>query len=396
MNFNDNSLYNCLVNRDGERYSLFDLAIWKNGLAFKNINFSDYGVPVIKIAELNNGIGGTTAYTNQSFPEDVHLHKGDLLFSWSGNPDTSIDIYRFQLNEGWLNQHIFKVTPNEKLIDKDYFYFLMKFLKPIFTKIAKNKQTTGLGHVTIGDIKQLNVVIPDMMNQRQIVSVLKPIDDKITLNNAINCNLEQQAQALFKSWFVDFEPFGGNMPSHWGKSTLGEVADMSAGGDKPKAISASRTEKNTVPIFSNGLTDEGLYGFTDKARITEESVTVSARGTIGYVCLRQEPFVPIVRLVTLVPHNNVVSSKYLYLWLKNLHITGTGTTQQQLTVPDFKKTEILIPDLETVQRFTEIVNPMYLLLSSNKEENTKLSALRDTLLPKLMTGEIDVSKVNCD
>ena len=65
----------------------------------------------------------------------------------------------------------------------------MKFLKPIFTKIAKNKQTTGLGHVTIGDIKQLNVVIPDMMNQRQIVSVLKPIDDKITLNNAINCNL---------------------------------------------------------------------------------------------------------------------------------------------------------------------------------------------------------------
>ncbi len=183
------------------------------------------------------------------------------------------------------------------------------------------------------------------------------------------------------------------MPSHWEKSTLGEVADMSAGGDKPKTISASRTEKNTVPIFSNGLTDEGLYGFTDKARITEESVTVSARGTIGYVCLRQEPFVPIVRLVTLVPHNNVVSSKYLYLWLKNLHITGTGTTQQQLTVPDFKKTEILIPDLETVQRFTEIVNPMYLLLSSNKEENTKLSALRDTLLPKLMTGEIDVSKL---
>ena len=157
--------------------------------AFKNINFSDCGVPVIKIAELNNGIGGTTAYTNQSFQEDVHLHKGDLLFSWSGNPDTSIDIFRFQLNEGWLNQHIFKVTPNEKLIDKDYFYFLMKFLKPIFTKIAKNKQTTGLGHVTIGDIKQLNVVIPDMMNQRQIVSVLKPIDDKITLNNAINCNL---------------------------------------------------------------------------------------------------------------------------------------------------------------------------------------------------------------
>lgn len=138
MTFDENSLYNVISCNDGDRYSLYDLAIWKNGLAFKKINFSDTGIPVIKIAELNNGIGATTAYTNQTFSEDVHLHNGDLLFSWSGNPDTSIDIYRFQLNEGWLNQHIFKVTPNEQIVDRDYFYFLMKLLKPIFTKIATN------------------------------------------------------------------------------------------------------------------------------------------------------------------------------------------------------------------------------------------------------------------
>lgn len=189
MKFDENSLYNIKSSLNGERQSLFDLAIWKNGLEFKKINFSETGVPVIKISELNNGLSGTTAYTQQIFSEEVHLKKGDLLFAWSGNPQTSIDIFRFNLKEGWLNQHIFKVTPNERLIDKDYFYFLMKNLKAHFTKIATNKQTTGLGHVTITDIKRISVIIPSLVVQRKIVSCIKPIDDKIEINKEINNNL---------------------------------------------------------------------------------------------------------------------------------------------------------------------------------------------------------------
>ena len=189
MKFDDNSLYNIKSSLDGKRYSLFDLATWKNGLAFKKIHSSETGVPVIKIVELNNGIGGTTAYTQQVFSEDVHINKGDLLFSWSGNPQTSIDIFRFNLEEGWLNQHIFKVTPDEKVIDRNYFYFLMKNLKPHFTQIATNKQTTGLGHVTIADIKRMSVIVPSLPVQKEIASYIKPIDDKIELNNDINNNL---------------------------------------------------------------------------------------------------------------------------------------------------------------------------------------------------------------
>lgn len=189
MKFDESSLYNIQSSLDGKRYSLYDLANWKNGLAFKKINFSDRGIPVIKIAELNNGIGSTTAYTQQTFSEEVHLSKGDLLFSWSGNPDTSIDIFRFKHEEGWLNQHIFKVTPDEKIVNRDYFYFLMKNLKPYFTQIATNKQTTGLGHVTTADIKRMSVVLPSLEVQKEIVSHIKPIDDKIELNNKINDNL---------------------------------------------------------------------------------------------------------------------------------------------------------------------------------------------------------------
>ena len=189
MKFDDNSLYNIQSTITGRRYSLYDLAVWKNGLAFKRINFSETGIPVIKIAELNNGIGSTTSFTQQIFSDDVHLKKGDLLFSWSGNPQTSIDIFRFPLEEGWLNQHIFKVTPNASLVDWDYFYFMMKNLKPYFTKIATNKQTTGLGHVTIGDIKRMSIVLPTLEQQRKIVAHIKPIDNKIQLNNEINNNL---------------------------------------------------------------------------------------------------------------------------------------------------------------------------------------------------------------
>lgn len=189
MHFDKNELYSIESNIDGKRISLYDIASWKNGLAFKNIDFSDSGMPVIKIAELNNGISSSTAYTNKKYSNDVFLTKGDFVFSWSGNPYTSIDIFRYNLPDGWLNQHIFKVVPNEKLIIKDYFFYLMKFIKPNFIKIATNKQTTGLGHVTLNDIKQINFKLPNFDTQYKISKILYYIDEKIAINNATNNNL---------------------------------------------------------------------------------------------------------------------------------------------------------------------------------------------------------------
>ena len=183
-------------------------------------------------------------------------------------------------------------------------------------------------------------------------------------------------------------------PRDWSVSTLGNVSILCAGGDKPQNVSPIKTDLYEYPIYSNGLSDEGLYGFTDKPKISEESVTVSARGTIGFVCLRHIPYVPIVRLVTLIPKTEIISAKYLYLWLKQLHITGTGTTQQQLTVPDFQKTEILVPSQEIVTLFTATVEPIFEKIWANQSENKKLSSLRDTLLPKLMSGELDVSALD--
>ena len=391
--FDKSSLYYVDSTPEGTRYSLYDTAIWKNGLAFKNIDFSETGLPVIKIAELNNGISSSTAYTDKTYSQDVFLTKGDYVFSWSGNPETSIDIYKYNLPDGWLNQHIFKVTPKTEIIDKGFFFYLMKFLKPYFKKIATNKQTTGLGHVTISDLQRMSVTLPPLPTQQKIAAILSSLDNKIELNNKINTNLEQQAQTLFKNWFVDFEPFGGKMPEGWKVGKLSDVSILSAGGDKPKEVSDKLTENYKVPIYSNGLDNFGLYGYTNNAKIFEEAVTVSARGTIGFVCLRMEPYVPIVRLISLIPKTDFVSAKYLYLHLLNCNIAGTGTTQQQLTVPAFSKEQIIIPPKNVIDSFTNTVNPFFEIIVHNRKENEILSSMRDTLLPKLMNGEIKVDEV---
>lgn len=170
-----------------ESRSLFDLAIWKNGLAFKNIHFSPTGLPVIKIAELKNGISAQTQFTEQVFDDSVFLRKGDMLFSWSGNPETSIDVFWYELPDGWLNQHIFKVTPTEG-VDTHYLFYLLKAMKPQFTAIASNKQTTGLGHVTIKDLKEMMVELPAINIQHSIGAYLHSIDAKIDCNRQINDN----------------------------------------------------------------------------------------------------------------------------------------------------------------------------------------------------------------
>ena len=276
--------------------------------------------------------------------------------------------------------------------------FLLSFLSSKLVlkelqQLAETRSGTFPQITFSSELAPIPINIPDLETQDRIVEILDVLERKISTNTEINKNLEQQAKTIFKSWFINYDPFGHQKPNNWLVSTLGNISIMGAGGDKPQNVSPIKTDLYQYPIYSNGLSDEGLYGFTDKPKISEESVTVSARGTIGSVCLRHIPYVPIVRLVTLIPKTEIISAKYLYLWLKQLHITGTGTTQQQLTVPNFQKTEILIPSQDIVTIFTNTVEPIFEKIWENQSENEKLSSLRDTLLPKLMSGEIDVSRL---
>ena len=419
MNFDDNSLYNIKSSVDGKRYSLFELATWKNGLAFKKINFCETGLPVIKIAELNNGIGGTTAYTQQTFSEDVHLCKGDLLFSWSGNPQTSIDIFRFNLDEGWLNQHIFKVTPDEKTVDRDYFYFLMKNLKPHFTQIATNKQTTGLGHVTIGDIKRMSVVIPSLDVQREIVSYIKPIDDKIKLNNEINNNLEQQAQAIFKEWFIDnpenenwsngtfSELIQSTLSGDWGKEAPTgnntEKVYCVRGADIPEVRAGNKGKMPTRYILPKNYASKKLTAGDIVVEISGGSPTQSTgrctaisesllnRYDSGMVCTN---FCRAIKPLS--GYSMFIYYYWQYLYNKGVFFSyENGTTGiKNLDISGFLGTEpIIIPPKEKVLAFDDYCQTVFDRIFANGKESEQLSQLRDTILPKLMSGELDVSDI---
>ena len=289
-----------------------------------------------------------------------------------------------------FNQSCYGLRVKQGIVTPSFLYYLLKYH---IKTLRKNTHGSVFDTITRDTFSGIEVDIPGITIQQQIAGILCALDDKIELNNKINDNLQQQAETLFKAWFIDFAPFDGVKPDNWEAYTLGEVTEMGAGGDKPKNTSKIKSAECPYPVYSNGLDNEGLYGYTDKAKIFDESVTVSARGTIGFVCLRHLPYVPIVRLVTLIPEESILSAKYLYLYLKQLHISGTGTTQQQLTVPDFRKTEILIPDDTTMMDFTKVVTPIFNIIWANEDENKQLALIRDALLPKLMSGEIDVSAI---
>ena len=355
------------------RYALSDLATIKYGKNQKKVLSESGNIPIY-------GTGGLMGYATTALYD-----KPSVLIGRKG----TIGKVKYVEHPFWTVDTLFYTIVNTDIVLPKYLYYVMSLID-----LNNYNEGTTIPSLRTETLNRLEFDIPSLEEQETILSCLNPIDEKIALNNAINNNLEQQAQAIFKSWFIDFEPFSNRKPNDWSISTLGNVSIMGAGGDKPQNVSPIKTDLYEYPIYSNGLSDEGLYGFTDKPKISEESVTVSARGTIGFVCLRHIPYVPIVRLVTLIPKTEIISAKYLYLWLKQLHITGTGTTQQQLTVPDFQKTEILVPSQEIVTLFTATVEPIFEKIWANQNENEKLSSLRDTLLPKLMSGELDVSDMD--
>ncbi len=163
-----------------ENKPLLDQANWVNGAAYKNMHFSDApdALPVVKIAELKNGVTSTTKRTNTALGERYRISDGELLFSWSGNPDTSIDAFVWIGGGAWLNQHIFAVRENGTR-SRAALYVLLKALMPQFAELARNKQTTGLGHVTKEDMKRLEIAVAPSPVEAAFEEVITPISDLI-------------------------------------------------------------------------------------------------------------------------------------------------------------------------------------------------------------------------
>jgi type I restriction enzyme S subunit len=181
-----------LIPEGWEVKPLYDIAEYINGAAYKKFepNTNGLGFPIVKIVELKSGITDKTGFSTVKMPEKYKLNDKDILFSWSGNPDTSIDTFIWALGEAWLNQHIFKVIP-KPIITRNFLLSLLKSMRSVFAEIARDKQTTGLGHVTVKDLKRLMVALPSK-------ELLAKFDDAVSAIINQQFNLVKQTQNLEK------------------------------------------------------------------------------------------------------------------------------------------------------------------------------------------------------
>jgi type I restriction enzyme S subunit len=176
---------------------LYETAQWVNGAAFKSEDFcaTGDGLPVIKIAELKDGIGAQTKWCQRDAGSNQIIDTGDLLYSWSGSPDTSLEAFLWSGGRGLLNQHIFKVIA-PTVVEKRFVYYLLQYLRPVLVETARNKQTTGLGHVTIADMKRLLVCWPNKVVLAAFDRNIAPIFDKAFTNTLESRTLSTLRDAL--------------------------------------------------------------------------------------------------------------------------------------------------------------------------------------------------------
>lgn len=240
-----------------------------------------------------------------------------------------------------------------------------------------------------GDKKAiLEYEVPDISykEQKKIANVLSALDDTIALNQQINKNLEEQTQALYKSWFVDFEPFGGEMPTNWTYRTLEDIATVSSG-KRPPMKSDVKTKETHIPIVGAS----SVMGFTNEANHSDKILVIGRVGTHGIVQRFNRPCWTSDNTLVLTSQHY----EYVYQILRTIDYASLnrGSTQPLITQSDIKKLEILLPTESIARSFEGIVEDLMLLHEENISENEKLSNLRDALLPRLMSGEIDVSGI---
>lgn len=243
---------------------------------------------------------------------------------------------------------------------------------------------------------EIEVSVPSIDTQKRIAAILSAIDDKIELNTAINENLEQQAQALFKAWFVDFEPFGGFMPDDWRIGTASEIIELhdskrvplsGAERDKMDKIYPYYGATSRMDYVDNYLFD-GIY-----LLLGEDGTVIDANGfpilqyVYGKFWVNNHAHIITGKL------GYTVESLYLLFSLTNIKHIVTGAVQQKVSQANLKKVPVIIPNAHSLERFNTIIQPIFATIRNYRDENEHLAALRDTLLPKLMNGEIDVSAV---
>jgi len=280
--------------------------------------------------------------------------------------------------------------------DAEFLYYLI--CSPLVRNPAIKSMvgSSGRQRVQTDVVASLNIEIPPFEEQRKIGGLLKALDDKIELNNQINNNLFEQAQSLFKSWFIDFDPFSNTMPEDWAIGTIGDIIEVYD--SKRVPLSGSQRDKMDKIYPYYGATS--LMDYVDDYLFDGIYLLLGEDGTVvdryGFPILQYvEGKFWVNNHAHILRGKNGFSVETLYLLfsLTNIKSIVTGAVQQKISQSNLKKIEIIIPAKEILSNFDEIVQPIFAQIRNLRREIEKLKQLRDELLPKLMSGEIDVSDI---
>lgn len=312
--------------------------------------------------------------------------------------------------ECWVSDNAIKAMCKEN-IDLGYLYYLLSSLH-----LNERRIGTSQPLLTQNILNNIEVEIPELAIQKKISSILELLDEKIKLNNEINKNLEEQAQAIFKSWFVDFEPFGGIQPSEMQFIPLQELCKVVTKGTTPTTLGKSFTSTGinfikAESILDNHSIDSSKCAFIDeetnallkRSVIKANDIVFTIAGTLGRFAMVDNSVLPAntnQAVAIIRPDETKVTPAYLYsFFIGNWHNEYYSkrikqAVQANLSLTTIKSLPIAVLKNTTMNNYDKLVSPLFALMKSNEEENRRLSKLRDTLLPRLMSGELDVSNLD--
>lgn len=279
----------------------------------------------------------------------------------------------------------FAVITTDKLVADSnfiYYYLTQNDIVNLLHSIAEQSVST-YPSIKPSDIGKLKIILPPLEEQQKIGQLLKILDDKIELNNKINKTLEEMAKAIFKSWFVDFEPWGGKMPDDWKEVKLGDIANITTG-KRPKLRMSTVSMEAYIPIIGAS----SVMGFTSDTLYNEKILITGRVGTHGVIQRFCSPCWPSDN--TLVIKTEYYEFVYQQLCIVKFYNMNRGSTQPLITQTDMRNIPIILPNYEFLKIFEVLIGQLMDLYDHNIFESTNLSSIRDTLLPKLMSGEIRV------
>ena len=334
------------------------------------------------------------------------LKPNDIVFARTGASTGRNYFYDGMDGEFVYAGFLIKFSIDEKKVNPKYIKY---FCQSKQYKDWINSFNTGStrGNINAQTLGKMPIPLIERTAQDALVSILSSIDEKIKKNNEINNNLEQQTQAIFKSWFVDFELNYGIMPSDWKVSQLGSIAKISTEVFSPAKNPNVEVEHYSIPAYDEKRypvfeTSNGIK--SNKYRLSSNSVMISklnpdTKRIWRPYCISDNPICS-TEFIVYEPINPL-NRDFIYSIIDSIgfsaflcsHTTGSTNSRHRATPSITLTYDIIVPDEKTIQAVCSIVSPMYATIENNIKENQKLAETRDKLLPKLMSGELDVSNI---